>query len=76
MSLAQRLVDLGVLLGDQEDSLLRCRQGLLEGPHGALPPDDERRHHVGEDHHVPQGDEGQGLAGLGYERGMHFGQAF
>ena len=64
---AQRIVDPGVLLGGQEDPLGGARERLLQGPHRALPADDERGHHVREDHHVPQGDQRQDLALLGDE---------
>ncbi len=48
------LIDLGVVLGGQEDPLVRALEGALEGHHRWPAADHERRHHVGEDHHVPQ----------------------
>jgi hypothetical protein len=56
--LAQRIVDLGVLLRHQEDVALGRAQAALESAHRALAADDERGHHVGEDHHVAQRHQG------------------
>ncbi len=53
-----RLVDRGVVLGGQED-LFVARQRLLQRADAGFPPDDKRRHHVREDHHVPHGHHGQ-----------------
>ncbi len=51
---ALRIVDLGIELRDQEDPPLLGEQRPLERPHRGLAADDERRHHVREDDHVPQ----------------------
>ena len=56
-----RLVELGVLLGRQEQALGGGRQGRLEGPDRRLAAHDEGLHHVGKDHHVPQGYEREHL---------------
>ena len=50
----------GVVLRGEEDALA-AGERVIEGPDGALPPDDERDHHVREDHHVPQRDHGEGF---------------
>ena len=59
-----RVVPGGVVLGGEEDAL-PLHQRVLEGLDGAGPPDDERDHHVGEDHDVPQRHHGQGLDHVG-----------
>ena len=49
-----RLVDAGVVLGGQED-LLVAGQRLFQRPHARFAAHHERRHHVREDDHVPDG---------------------
>jgi hypothetical protein len=55
----RRIVDLRVLLCGQEDPLFGGGQRGLERHDRSAAADDERRHHRGEDHHVPQGDQGK-----------------
>ena len=50
----------GVLLGGQQDGLVALHH-LLERLDGLLAADEQRHHHVGEDHDVAQGQHGQGL---------------
>ncbi len=52
-----RLIDLGVLLGGQENALVGSREGGFESNHRRAATDNERRHHMGIDHHVPQRDD-------------------
>ena len=51
-------VDGGVVLGGEED-LAVAVEGLFEGADAGLAADHEGGHHVGEDHHVPDGHHGQ-----------------
>ena len=53
-----RVVDGGVMLRGEEN-LLVLRQGVFERPRRRRPPDHERRHHVREDDHVPEGHDRQ-----------------
>ena len=50
----------GVVLRGEEDPLA-LQERVLQGLDRAGPPDDERHHHVGEDHHVTQRDQREGL---------------
>ena len=61
MILAHRLVDLRVALRDEEDPLLGRAERDLERADRGLAADDEGRHHVREDDHVPQRHERKGL---------------
>ena len=53
--LGVRLVDLGILLGGEEDLLVGAIERPFQGHHRRLTADHEGGHHVGIDHHVPQG---------------------
>ena len=57
-----RVVDLRIALGDQEDQLAGRAQRLFQREHGTAPADDEGRHHLREDHHVPQRHDRQPVA--------------
>ena len=51
-------IDGGVMLGGQENLLVRG-ESLFQGAHARLAAHDERRHHEGKDDHVPDGHHGQ-----------------
>ncbi|MNC86251.1 hypothetical protein D3C83_18950 [compost metagenome] len=55
-----RIVDRRVVLRGEEDALV-LEQRVLERARGRRPPDYERHHHVGEDDHVPERDDGEGF---------------
>ena len=61
---AQRIVDPRIFLGGEENALGGAGERLLQGAHGAFAADDERRHHMGEHHHVPEGDQRQDFSFL------------
>ena len=65
------LVELRVLLRGQEQALGRRRERRLEGADRRLAAHDEGLHHVGEDHHVPQGDERQAFQPAAGAIGFH-----
>ncbi len=52
------LVDRGVVLRREEDATVAVER-LFERAHARFAADDERRHHVGEDHHLADGHHGQ-----------------
>ncbi len=51
--LGLRIVDIGLLLGDQQDALVGLH-GEIERDDGFFPPDEQRNHHVRVNHHVAQ----------------------
>ena len=53
------LVNPRVALSREKDLLVRPLERALQRHHGRLPPDHERGHHVGIDHHTPQWNCGQ-----------------
>ena len=49
------IIDLGIFLGGQEDLLVGTVESTLQSHYRWSATDHEWRHHVGIDHHVPQG---------------------
>ena len=65
------IVDLGIPLGDEEELFAGLRQRHFQRADRALSADDEWRHHVRKNHHVPQRYGGEGsLVGVD-ESGAH-----